>query len=674
MFLVNVNRDALCGKVQPVSIQAPVPICHNIVDSFLDPVSILPRFFVQLAPARASLNVLWSKSSSRRDSEVWSSLALGGALFLTPIARVKKNWKSMTHARKFGAGVLFLIGAVVTVREFARIFSKEMPTELWNGFLATENEKERMARISRLGEIGDEESSEYLRGVCTRRDATNAVCDSSERSLDQILERAGLWRQFQKEKDRERKRDLLREISHFSTRRNTKRMLSLRNTEWDHRLLLKNIPYSDLNVFLSFMVERNPVSIFDAILEENEVGRAEEVRKLLYTAGVTHLSQAHENYLKGRVALAEHDGTRAVEHLSKAVQQQPELEALHYWLGEAHVLSGTMEEAVTSFNNALKMDTGSVRSYVRLISAALRMEDTSVARKTTDKLMGLGRAPYDRDFYRGLVFLMDESYERAVENFSRVLARDPDHYKSLYNRALACYWSGQLERSENDLRHLIEPAVKAPPRADSDEYDVIASANLLLAIVLQAQGEKKWEEAKRFFERNISMQPLNPLAHYNFGRYYAMAEEDYSLALEYYRKALALHPGYYKARIAEALALLKLDNREGARNALLSVAENSEVTPEDRADSFANLSDIALQEKNWNEASRLARQAIETDSNEIYGFWNMGEALLHLGESQEALRYLRRAQDLFSQQANPNKKKLKKLERLIATISGGEQK
>ncbi|MEM6967412.1 MAG: tetratricopeptide repeat protein, partial [Bacteroidota bacterium] len=123
----------------------------------------------------------------------------------------------------------------------------------------------------------------------------------------------------------------------------------------------------------------------------------------------------HHHYVVGLVQIKAYDA--ALDHLHNLVKKNQISLQDYPLLGEVYFLKGDYAEAVSVYNKYLY-------KY---------FEDVKVLLK------------------RGIAFIQISEYQRAVHDFSAVIARQPDAPRALCQRALAHVRLGKLEDAREDL-------------------------------------------------------------------------------------------------------------------------------------------------------------------------------------------------------------------------------
>lgn len=142
-----------------------------------------------------------------------------------------------------------------------------------------------------------------------------------------------------------------------------------------------------------------------------------------------------------------------------------------------------------------------LKTYIKI-----KQEELKEAQNLSKQLAGLNPEYYENWFLKGLIAALKNNHGLAIENFNKVIEKNPKHVKALYNRALS---KGMLE----DYRQAI--------------FDL---------------------------DRCIEISPNYVNAYYSRGYWYE-AMENYLQAIDNYQKTIKLDPEYKEAYLSLAYAL-----------------------------------------------------------------------------------------------------------------------
>lgn len=199
------------------------------------------------------------------------------------------------------------------------------------------------------------------------------------------------------------------------------------------------------------------------------------------------------------------------------------------------------------------------------------------------------------------------------------------------------------------------------------EQPELAGAHTMLGII--ELELKNYDSAAVHLGRALELDPENPDYHHNWGLYEECTQH-YPGAVEAYRRAYALQPGYIRARKSEIIVLDQLREHENSRerskellkydpndiNALFSLGLSSgrngdrteakrywhrllEIDPSHRRTRL-NLALIYVQEKDWDSAELHFRRVIaERDSDDLAvdAAYSLGTSYSEQGKNDEAI-------------------------------------
>ena len=318
-------------------------------------------------------------------------------------------------------------------------------------------------------------------------------------------------------------------------------------------------------------------------------------------APASDLAQAHGDL--GLILMATRHHTGAEASLRNAAALMPRDPRWPYYLGQLFLLTGDPARAVEPFERVLDLRPTDLPTIVRLGETYLDRDRPADAERlfvhgqevepqSAAVLEGLGRAR---------LALGDQA--GAVELLERVLALDPAATRVHYRLALAYRGLGDQERAE---RHLARRGDGRPGLSDPlmrDYYWLLESAD----------------------------------AYHNRGRL-AMESEEYTAAVEMFRRGLELDPDSAELRHALGLALYWMGDAEG------SVAEFEETlrrTPGHVA-SHHSLGIFFAQQRRFRDALTHFAAAAEHDPAHVEAHVGQAEMLRNLGDLAASVPHWRR--------------------------------
>ena len=262
---------------------------------------------------------------------------------------------------------------------------------------------------------------------------------------------------------------------------------------------------------------------------------------------------------------------------------------------QVQVWSASYDSEPNNMLNFQRELSGAIAEQIRLRLSPERL--TALARRQP-------RNAEAHDLYlRGRHFwnqLTPATTKRATEYYARATALDPEY-------ALA--WAG-----------LADAYSGSPINADAPPLVV-------------------WPRAREAVERAVSAEPNLSEAQTSMGFMKFWLDWDWAAAEAAYRKAIALDPSYPFAHRMLGILLAQMGRHEEARPAIRRARELDPLVAVEHALS----AQVAFVARDYAAAVQFARQAIVVDPEFWIGLFQLGQALVQLGESEQALDALNNA-------------------------------
>lgn len=154
---------------------------------------------------------------------------------------------------------------------------------------------------------------------------------------------------------------------------------------------------------------------------------------------------------------------------------------------------------------------------------------------------------------------------------------------------------------------------------------------------------KKKEEAKRLYEKSLSLNSENSYAWNNLGFLYASQFKENKKAIDCYRKAIKLNANLIVARINLGLAYSKIGKIEKSRKEYLKVLK---ISPYDK-DAHNNLGNIYREMKNEEKVIYHFKMAIKYNPNFTTPYVNLGNYYdVELNQFDKAIPYYEKAKKI----------------------------
>jgi tetratricopeptide (TPR) repeat protein len=247
----------------------------------------------------------------------------------------------------------------------------------------------------------------------------------------------------------------------------------------------------------------------------------------------------------GRVALARHDYSRAVEQLQNALTQDPRAAAIHYPLAMAYRGVGELEKA---------------DAHLRLRSDA----ETGPPDPLMEELGGLLESAMAYQS-RGLRALERGQWTEAAAYFRRAIALEPGTPSLRHRLGTALFMTGDTRAASKQF----EEALRLSPE--------FAKAHYSLGVILASNG--RYQDAIERFSAAVRYEP-----DYVEARLVLAAAlrgtGHWDEALRHYEHVLEIDPRVAEARLGHAMTLVRVGRYRPAREQLADAARIHPDRPE----------------------------------------------------------------------------------------------
>jgi tetratricopeptide (TPR) repeat protein len=223
----------------------------------------------------------------------------------------------------------------------------------------------------------------------------------------------------------------------------------------------------------------------------------------------------------------------------------------------------------------------------------------------------------------GHVLTTQGRLDEAIEHSQKAIEISPDYAVGHVNLAAALAGQG---RTADAIEHF-QRAIEIDPNQAEAHYD--------LGCIFARQG--KLDEAIEQYQKAIEIIPDYAEAHNNLG-VVLMQRGRLDEAMDHYRTALSLKPDYADAANNVGNVLVaqgKLDEALGQYRKAI------EIKP-DHAEAHGNLAKVLAAQGRWDEAAKeyTVFAALGANTNDYTVHLKFADALLHLGQTQEAVSQL----------------------------------
>ena len=265
-------------------------------------------------------------------------------------------------------------------------------------------------------------------------------------------------------------------------------------------------------------------------------------------------NMAVAEFALGRIELGARELQKALAHLERAAELQPQAGAIQAALARLYRLRGDREAAVAAAESARELEPEVI--FRDPLAQAIRNEEVStralqrraqeaeaagairVAEQLHTRLLELHPEEAELHYNLGNFFARSGRLEEAARSFRRALEIDKDHAEATVNLGNLLASKGELAEAERLLRR----AVRLEPEA--------SAALVGLSSALAEQGEL--EEAVRLLEQVLAKEPENLSALKGLAQIRA-AEGSIGLALQLLERALSAHPDDAQTHFLTAL-------------------------------------------------------------------------------------------------------------------------
>jgi tetratricopeptide (TPR) repeat protein len=331
------------------------------------------------------------------------------------------------------------------------------------------------------------------------------------------------------------------------------------------------------------------------------------------------------NVNHGRLLLAQEKQQDALIALQNAVKNAPDSSPAHYYLGVAYWQTGSLGQANSEFQEALKVSPGFPLALRGLAQLSLAQNHPSEAQVYAQELVQKFPADaYDRVLL-GEVFLREGRTRPAEEQFLAASQLAPNLTAVHLNLARVYYAERQWAQAEKEFETAVQLDHSNPGTLSSYANFLVARQQAPKAIALfqefvranpnNSEGHiilgalqfdsKNNSAAQGEFERAIQIDPKNVQGYLRMGGVYREMKQT-DVAIGQYQKALDLQPG--SARLITFVGNLYLEKND-LETARKYYAQALEADP-NFAVANANMAWVDAQEgKNLDVALGMAQKA-----------------------------------------------------------------
>lgn len=239
----------------------------------------------------------------------------------------------------------------------------------------------------------------------------------------------------------------------------------------------------------------------------------------------------------------------------------------------------------------------------------------------------------------GVMYAQSKRYVDAVQSLERATAIDPTNDQAFYNLALVHIELRSFERAKQDLQQAI--TIKG---------DVAGYHEKLGTVLMQLED---WNGAKEAFEKAIELDPELFKAYFKLAQVLEQLEDPQN-ALQRYTEAIEHGPRFLEAYSALGRLYADLGYLDEAAQVLNSGLEVAMSGTEEEANLHHLLGTVYQQQRNFDEAIRHFRAALEIVPGMRDALFSLGWTYALVDNDEEARRYLKKFVDVAGADAPPH--------------------
>ena len=174
----------------------------------------------------------------------------------------------------------------------------------------------------------------------------------------------------------------------------------------------------------------------------------------------------------------------------------------HYDQGQIYLLKGKREQAITSFSQAIEIDSSFVDAYLSLCIVHLQANDSQSARLLLERILGVEPEHVEAHSLLGETHLLERDFAAAQKSFAEAIALDSTSVRAAFGLGRSLLLGKNYQQADAALRRTLEWAPTHRP--------IYVEAHYALALT-QIQL-KNYEEAKALLKKVLELNPDYPQA------------------------------------------------------------------------------------------------------------------------------------------------------------------
>lgn len=227
-------------------------------------------------------------------------------------------------------------------------------------------------------------------------------------------------------------------------------------------------------------------------------------------------------------------------------------------------------------------------------------------------------------FNRGLIYLQQNEYDQAREEFQTSLSHSPRYQRAHLNIGLTYYYQGKYQQA----LHHYQQEMQINPN-ESRTYNNIA-------VIYSAQGNNR--EAVQMWKRAVQLNPRYSEAYLNLGVKYEQLDS-LDQAGEIYAKLLEVESQNYHALVGLARVF---QNQNNLPRAIIYLRKAIQEDPHNYQ-AYYNLGVIYIEQGDFNKARDYFKDALQRNPRSVQSLHNLGMIFLHQNNLVQAQHYFNSA-------------------------------
>jgi tetratricopeptide (TPR) repeat protein len=289
----------------------------------------------------------------------------------------------------------------------------------------------------------------------------------------------------------------------------------------------------------------------------------------------------------------------------------------HSKLAGSYFAKGEFDKAIDIWQTMVDEDPARVDIMTSIANAQLQSGDLAAAEKTIRNAIATDPGFYPAHNMLTLVYINTGRLDEAEQMATYVTARDPDNAEAHFNLGVIY-----------DIRGLNSRAMSAFSRSVKLRGDYDESRINLANTYIKAG---RVTEAREQLETALDINPRSADAYYLLGNI-SRAEGNSAGALEAYRQALGIAPGFAPARLGAAITYGTGGNLEEARKVLEEGVQFGAELPL----IYTNLGIVHRQMGDEKEAEKSFKKAVEAEPGYVPARLDLARLYLAQGRQDDA--------------------------------------